>query len=141
MHILEINPLSVLSFAIILSHCKSCLFTLFIVSFSLPKFYCVDFNSQILKANQIFKIFSSIYYDEANWICWTSLVAQMVKRLSTMWETWIWSLGWEDSLEKEMETHSSYFFPWKSHGYLKCWLIDLYNLFSFHYKIFCIKIW
>ena len=39
--------------------------------------------------------------------CHTSLVAQTVKRLSTMWETWVWSLGWEDSLEKEMATHSS----------------------------------
>ena len=34
-------------------------------------------------------------------------MAQTVKRLSTMWETWVWSLGWEDFLEKEMETHSS----------------------------------
>ena len=31
----------------------------------------------------------------------------MVKRLSTMWETWVQSLGQEDSLEKEMATHSS----------------------------------
>ena len=30
-----------------------------------------------------------------------------VKCLSTMWETWVQSLGWEDSLEKEMATHSS----------------------------------
>ena len=37
----------------------------------------------------------------------TSLVAQMVKRLSTMWKTWVRSLGWEDSLEKEMATHCS----------------------------------
>ena len=36
---------------------------------------------------------------------WTSLVAQMVKHLCTMWETWVRSLGWEDSLEKEMATH------------------------------------
>ena len=35
------------------------------------------------------------------------LVAQTVKRLSTMWETWVQSLGREDSLEKEMATHSS----------------------------------
>ena len=34
-------------------------------------------------------------------------LAQMVKRLSTIWETWVRSLGWEDSLEKEMATHSS----------------------------------
>ena len=37
----------------------------------------------------------------------TSLVAQMVKRLPTMLETWVQSLGWEDLLEKEMSTHSS----------------------------------
>ena len=35
-----------------------------------------------------------------------SLVAQMVKRLSTMRETWVQSLGWEDPLEKEMAIHS-----------------------------------
>ena len=32
---------------------------------------------------------------------------QMVKRLLTMWETRVQSLGWEDLLEKEMATHSS----------------------------------
>ena len=35
------------------------------------------------------------------------LVVQIVKRLSTMQETWVQSLGWEDLLEKEMATHSS----------------------------------
>ena len=35
------------------------------------------------------------------------LVAQTVKRLSTMRETQVRSLGWEDPLEKEMATHSS----------------------------------
>ena len=34
-------------------------------------------------------------------------VAQTVKRLSTMWETRVLSLGWEDPLEKEMAIHSS----------------------------------
>ena len=37
----------------------------------------------------------------------TSLVAHMVKRLPTMQETWVQSLGWEDLLEKEIATHSS----------------------------------
>ena len=37
----------------------------------------------------------------------TSLVAQMVKRLPAMRETRVRSLGWEDPLEKEMATHSS----------------------------------
>ena len=41
-----------------------------------------------------------------------SLVGQMVKRLPTMWETWVRSLGWEDPLEKEMATHSS-ILAWK----------------------------
>ena len=31
----------------------------------------------------------------------------MVKRLPTMWETWVQSLGWDDLLEKEMATHSN----------------------------------
>ena len=35
------------------------------------------------------------------------LVAQMVKRLRTVQETWVRSLGQEDPLEKEMATHSS----------------------------------
>ena len=37
----------------------------------------------------------------------TSLVAQTVKHLSAMQETWVRSLGWEDPLEKEMSIHSS----------------------------------
>ena len=36
-----------------------------------------------------------------------SLVAQTVKRLPAMRETWVRSLGQEDLLEKEMATHSS----------------------------------
>ena len=42
----------------------------------------------------------------------TSLVAQMVKRLPTMWETRVQSLGQEDLREKEMATHSS-ILAWK----------------------------
>ena len=37
---------------------------------------------------------------------WASLVAQTVKTLPTVWETWVPSLGWEDPLEKGMTTHS-----------------------------------
>ena len=37
----------------------------------------------------------------------TSLMAQTVKCLPTMWETWVRSLGWKDPLEKEMAPHSS----------------------------------
>ena len=38
---------------------------------------------------------------------WASLVAQRLKRLPAMQETWVRSLGREDPLEKEMATHSS----------------------------------
>ena len=37
----------------------------------------------------------------------TSLVAQTVKHLPTVWDTWVRSLGQEDPLEKETATHSS----------------------------------
>ena len=35
------------------------------------------------------------------------LVAQLIKILPAMWETWVKSLGWEDPLEKGKATHSS----------------------------------
>ena len=41
-----------------------------------------------------------------------SLIAQLVKNLPAMWETWVRFLGWEDPLEKEMATHSS-ILAWK----------------------------
>ena len=36
-----------------------------------------------------------------------SFVAQLVKNLPAMWQTWVQSLGWEDPLEKGKATHSS----------------------------------
>ena len=39
--------------------------------------------------------------------CRASLVAQRLKHLPTMWETWVRFLSQEDPLEKEMATHSS----------------------------------
>ena len=44
---------------------------------------------------------------------WVSLVAQMVKNLPAMWETWVWSRGWKDALEKGMATHLS-ILAWKT---------------------------
>ena len=40
-------------------------------------------------------------------LSWASLVAQTIKKLPAMWETWVQSLGWEDPLEEGMATHSS----------------------------------
>ena len=38
---------------------------------------------------------------------WASLVAQLVKNLPAMQETWVQSLGWEEPLEEGVATHSS----------------------------------
>ena len=38
---------------------------------------------------------------------WAYLVAQTVKNPPVVWGTWVRSLGWEDSLEEDMATHSS----------------------------------
>ena len=38
---------------------------------------------------------------------WASLVAQLIKNLPEIQETWVESLGWEDPLEKGKATHSS----------------------------------
>ena len=42
-----------------------------------------------------------------HWQVGSSLGAQLVKNLPAMQETWVWSLGWEDPLEKGKATHSS----------------------------------
>ena len=51
---------------------------------------------------------------------WASLVAQLVKNPPAMWEAWVWSLGWEDPLEKGKATHSR-FWPGKFHGLYSPW--------------------
>ena len=49
-----------------------------------------------------------------------SLMAQLVKNLPTMWETWISFLGWEDPMEKGKATHSS-ILVWRIHGMHSPW--------------------
>ena len=44
---------------------------------------------------------------------WASIVAQAVKNLPVMQDTWVQSLGWEDPLEKGVATHSS-ILAWRS---------------------------
>ena len=50
-------------------------------------------------------------------------MAQLVKNLPAVWETWVRSLGWEDPLEEEMAPHSSILawrIPWaEEHGGLQ----------------------
>ena len=46
---------------------------------------------------------------------WASLVAQTVKNLPAMWETWIWSLGWENPWRRAWQP-TPVFLPGESHG-------------------------
>ena len=53
---------------------------------------------------------------------WASLMAQLVKNPSAVWETWVRSLGWEGLLEKGKAIHSSILawrIPWTIHGITK----------------------
>ena len=69
---------------------------------------------------------------------WASLVAQLVKNLPAVWETWVWSLGWEDPLENErlplqysgLENSMDCIV----HGVAKSWT----QLSNFHFHFYCI---
>ena len=74
----------------------------------------------LLIPNQLFSHFSEhkvilvictsiLGYNKKTYLCTyrASLVAQRIKLLPAMQETRVWSLGWEDPLEKEMATYSS----------------------------------
>ena len=62
------------------------------------------------------QFFGTQHYLWSNsYIHWAFLVAQLVKNLPAMRETWVQSLGWEDPLEKRKSTHSSilaWIIPW-----------------------------
>ena len=64
-------------------------------------------------------------------------MAQLVKNLPTMWETWVPSLGWEDPLEKGKATHSSIAglensMDYTVHGVAKSWtwLSDFHTFYA-----------
>ena len=62
-----------------------------------------------LLSKGLWRVFSSITVQKHQFFGaqLTSMVLQTVKRLSTMRETQVWSLGWEDPLEREIAIHSS----------------------------------
>ena len=60
---------------------------------------------------------------------WAALVAQLVKNPPAMQETYVWSLGWEDPLEKGMATHCS-ILAWRSQRVGHNWAT-----FTFTYKL------
>ena len=58
---------------------------------------------------------------------WASLVAQLVKILPGMQETWVRSLGWEDPLEKGETTHSS-ILAWRIAMDREAWQASVYGV-------------
>ena len=65
---------------------------------------------------------------------WATLVAQLVKNLPAMRETWVLPLGWEDPLEKGKATHASILtwrIPWTVHGVAK----SQTQLSNFHFHL------
>ena len=63
------------------------------------------------------KVMSLLYNMLSRLVC---VVAQLVKNPPAIWETWLQSLGWEDSLEKGKATHSS-LLAWRFHGLYSPW--------------------
>ena len=92
-------------------HCLR-IFKIAFLSFTLCICVCVQFF-------EVYSVFKEEYTQFvwemkrlqfwAAFLCWASLVTQLVTNLPVMEETWVWSLGWEDSLEKgkATTTHSS----------------------------------
>ena len=64
-------------------------------------------NHLILCRCPIKTAFFPLVFTLSYWVIGASLVAQRLKHLSAIQETWVRSLGWEVPLEKEMATHSS----------------------------------
>ena len=62
---------------------------------------------------------SDIQFHKSSLKKWAPLIAQLVKNLPAVWETWVQSRGWEDPLEKGKAIHSSILawrIPWTVHG-------------------------
>ena len=71
---------------------------------------CKNHQNVFMKTAIIWSIYTkieSICYQQWFLQYWASRVAQRLKYLPVIWETWVWSLGRKDPLEKEMTTHSS----------------------------------
>ena len=84
--------------------------------------------------NSICIVFTAIYIVFT--LYWASLVAQLVKNLPAMWETWVQSLGWEDPLDLSpchLHTWGYWYFSrqsWFQLVFVKSLLILVYNPFS-----------
>ena len=79
LYILEINPLSVVSFAIIFSHCEGCLFILFIVSFAMQKLL------SLIRFHLFIFVFISM-----------TLVGRSEKAMASHSSTFAWKIPWTE---------------------------------------------
>ena len=81
-----------------------------------PMFQCYSLNLSHLflptLCPQVCSLHLRLYLDHVNRFIKDFPIPQMVKKLPAMQETWVWSLGWEDPLEKGMTIHAS-IFAWK----------------------------
>ena len=92
-------------------------------------------NTQVTCRNIVFKIYNTRVWSEVQKINQNlhfhnysaSLVAQMVKNSPAVQETWVWSLGWEDPLEKGMATHSS-ILAWRIPMQRKAWQATVHGV-------------
>ena len=72
---------------------------------------------------------------------WASLVPQLGKNPPAMQETWVWSLGWEDPLQKGKGPHSSSL-AWRTPGLYSLWVAkSRTRLSDFHFHINRIFSW
>ena len=69
---------------------------------------CFTFTKRLFSSSSLSSIRWCHLHIWGYWyFSWLPLVAQMVKNLPAMQETWVWSLGWEDPLEEGTAIHSS----------------------------------
>ena len=69
--------------------------------------WSINFVGNVLKGKFSVELLSLLVLNSSIYKEGVSLMAQTVKNLPVMEETWVWSLDWEDPLEKGMITHSS----------------------------------
>ena len=94
-----------------------------VLPINIQDLFCLELTSLIsLLSKEFSRVFSNTTVQKHQFfgaqlsLLGASLVAQRLKRLPGMRETWVRSLGWDDPLEKEMATHSStlaWRIPWR----------------------------
>ena len=99
LYIFEVNPLSVVAFAIIFSHSEDFLIAHLIKNLPAMQETLVQFLGQ--EENSGERIGYPLQYS------WAFLVVQLVKNLPAVRESWVQSLIWEDLLEKGKAIHFS----------------------------------